>query len=88
MANSTCSYDFWSQLYPDTPLSPLGELLASLPASQAMVERVFNCADWLSHDRERLGLEKLFRETYIRTNYLHLQTPSPELLNEGELPDI
>ena len=63
------------------------ELLASHPASQAMVERVFNCADWLAQDREKLGLEKLFRETYIRTNY-HLQTPSPALVNEGELPDL
>ena len=56
---------FWATLHVDNCIAPLGKLLASIPASQASVERVFSTADWLATNRDRLGFRKLARDTFI-----------------------
>ena len=60
---------FWATLHVDSCIAPLGKLLASIPASQASVERVFSTADWLATNRDRLGFRKLARDTFIRYNH-------------------
>ena len=60
---------FWATLHVDSCIAPLGKLLASIPASQASVERVFSTADWLATNWERLGFRKLARDTFIRYNH-------------------
>ena len=56
----------------DSPLSQLGQRLASLPASQATVERVFSSATFQREGRETMSSESLAKEVYIRVNSLQL----------------
>lgn len=59
---SCSAFSYWHTIMSDSPLSPLGEVMASLPASQACVERIFSSAGWQATDRENLSSQNLARE--------------------------
>jgi hypothetical protein len=57
-------------------ISRLGQRLASMPGSQAQVERVFSAAKFTVTQRERLSGENLAMETMIRVNSMQAIFPS------------
>ncbi len=58
----------------DSPLSDFGCRLASLPSTQASVERIFSACTWTTDgNREKLSFPHLVRDTKIRFNYNALQ---------------
>ena len=59
-------WQYWTTLFKDDPLSPLGRVMSTLPASQATVERVFSSAQWQCESRGRLSQDLLAKEVYIR----------------------
>ena len=59
VATSFTSFSYWSVFMQDSPIAPLGKILSALPASQAMVERVFSSAGWQGADRENLSSKNL-----------------------------
>ena len=53
-------------LFQDSPLHFFGKCVAMLPASEASVERVFSALSFAADQRERVTIEHLEREAYIR----------------------
>jgi len=43
---------YWSVIYPDSPISPLARMMTAFPSSQTDVERVFSTASFQASDRE------------------------------------
>ena len=70
---SMSSFIFWNCAFKDSSMSPIGRILASLPSSQASVERIFSGASWVVDGRERLNAETLFKEVFVRANILSLK---------------
>ena len=70
---SMSSFIFWNCAFKDSSMSPIGRILASLPSSQASVERIFSGASWIVDGRERLNAETLFKEVFVRANILSLK---------------
>ena len=64
VATSFTSFSYWSVFMQDSPIAPLGKILSALPASQAMVERVFSSAD--ADGKERTGRTCLQRILHRR----------------------
>ena len=67
VSNSVGPITFWS-LFPDSPLQFFAKCVAMLPASEASVERVFSALSFAADQRERMTIEHLEKEAYIRWN--------------------
>ena len=58
----------WWGCHSDSALSKFARLMCKIPATTADVERLFSAASFAIEGRERLGLEEVQREVYIRWN--------------------
>ena len=62
-----CPFAFWS-VFSDSPLAMVGKCFSCLPSSSASVERVWSSAAFQVNERERLSIDNLGKEVYIRWN--------------------
>lgn len=61
-------YLFWKVWMPESPLSQLGRVFTSLPASQAGIERLFSACGFTVEGRTRLLIDNMASEVLLRVN--------------------
>ena len=64
------TWDYWANVWSDSSIAWAGQIIGTLPATQATVERVFSVASIQSEGRRGavLGQDRLAWEVYIRKN--------------------
>ena len=69
MTEDGCSpLRFWN-LFPDSPIQKIAVVITTLPTSTASLERCWSAAALILQDRERLTIDHLFEEMFIRWNW-------------------